>query len=180
MIPTNKGHVEAIIRNTDQAMNEIARTVVWLWDNSKRWQSPLRSGGAPGPKGDHSDPTAASAITPERLAQVHPELVKSLADLDRAASVVLELVRTHRPMRDSEVDRTRGNTVAICIICDGPAYPVRSGKCNACYKRWIKAKRPDTTTFRLDYQRVRDQRPVHEHEAHAPQQSVDLRVSTAP
>lgn len=137
-----------------------------LWASTYDWQSPLRSGGAKGCKGDHADPTAGSVITPDPLALLHGELKALLRLKDRVDADLLALVNKVLPIDPNAVDRSRLSQVPACIVCSGPAVPVRRGLCPACYQAWLRADMPDLEGFkRTRAKRLEDEQRVrHEHE----------------
>lgn len=117
---------------------------------TRDWQSPLRSGGAKGPKGDHADPTYGAVAAPDPIAKEHGELVAAL-DAYHKAGVDLEArIRRLLPINPNHVQRGRINSVPTCLTCDGPAPRCRRGLCDSCYTAWLRAERPDMHAFRRD------------------------------
>lgn len=164
----NQADVAHICQLADQAATALHKHGPPLLKATKDWQSPLRSGGGPSSKGDHSDPTAATAITPDPLALEHQAFVAELQAFQRAAMALLSGIERRRPLTEAEVERGRISTDPGCVACGGPA-PVghrRAGQCDACRKAWERAGRPDLTTFRRMRQREADDaaRVLHEHE----------------
>lgn len=112
------------------------------------WQSPLRSGGAKGPKGQYSDPTPQQVIKPDPLAEEYQALVDDLAAFYLAATNLGARIRRLLPIDPRTVTRGRVNTVPCCLACDGPAPRCRRGLCDPCYTAWLRADRPDMHEFR--------------------------------
>lgn len=125
-----------------------------LWDATKDWESPLRSGGAAGPKGEHSDPTPAQVINPDPLTLEHAALLADLEAFNRAAQALASRLIRLTPIDPRTITRGRVNLVPSCIVCAGPAIPIRRGMCDTDYRAWRRAGMPDLTTFKLSRRSV--------------------------
>lgn len=137
-----------------------------VWASTYDWQSPLRSGGARGCKGDHADPTAASVISPDELALLHGEFKALLSQKDKVDADLLALIRRVLPIDPNAVDRSRKSSVPACIVCGEAAIPARRGMCPADYMAWLRAGMPDLEGFKRTRQkRLEEEAKVrHEHE----------------
>lgn len=168
MRPRNQGDVAHILRAAQSTLEQAAPHAGWLFVASRTWQSPLRSGSQPGPKGDHSDPTAANAVNPDPLAQVHGRYLTILEDVDRAMMALSAFVELHKRVDPNSVERGRQTSDPGCTACGGPAPAGhrRSGLCDACRKAWERAGKPSLVTFRRQRQVEAEQaaRRLHEHE----------------
>lgn len=166
-----------------------------LFTATKDWQTPLRSGGAPGGKGGHSDPTGLTAsanlqgegdplavvhdeyqallrakrLVDAKLAQIvgHKRLVDLLKSKEYADNQLAAFVYRHKPIDPNTLTRGRVNLVPSCIVCSGPAIPIRRGMCEADYRAWMRANQPDLEGFKRARQREAEAEAavVHEHEA---------------
>ena len=155
----NRADIPRVVKNVHAAASELDRLGSAMWTATYDWQSPLRSGGAKGPKGDHADPTPATMLSPDPLALEHAALVAEITALDRAAAAVADRLRRLAPIDPDKVERGRQNSVAACIICAGPAPRCRRGMCDSCYTAWLRAERPDVYSFRKERTAV----PEREH-----------------
>lgn len=155
----NKGDIPRVVRNVHAAAAELDRLGPALYEATHDWQSPLRSGGAKGPKGDHADPTPQTAMDPDPLALEHADLVADIARLDEAAASLTARLRRLAPIDPNKVERGRVNTVPACMVCAGPAPRCRRGMCDSCYTAWLRADRPDIYAFRKERTAV----PEREH-----------------
>lgn len=135
-----------------------------LLTRTHAWRNPLPAGGSDrGPVGGHSDPTLAAVLSPQQFATTYTELLRLLLEKARVDVLLLEFMDTYKP---SDVVRGRVSSVAVCVVCDGPAVPARGGKCPRCYKRWLRTGRPDSFTMRHQWQKDQTaaQVRIHEHE----------------
>lgn len=150
----------------DKAHRELDKHGLSVWAATYDWQSPLRSGGAKGSKGDHADPTAASVIAPDPLALLHDEYRALLRAKERADAMLLAFFQHVLPIDPDQIDRSRRNQIPACIVCTGPAVPARRGMCDACRKAWERDGSTDLEGFKRRRQRRLDEesRPLHEHE----------------
>lgn len=155
----NKGDIPRVVKNVHSAGSELDRLGSDLWEATYDWQSPLRSAGAKGPKGDHADPTPALVLAPDPLALEHAALVAEIGLLDKAAAAVVARLRKLEPIDPKKVERGRVNSVPACIICSGPAPRCRRGMCDTDYTAWLRADRPDIYQFRKERTAV----PQREH-----------------
>ena len=142
-----------------------------LWAATFDWQSPLRSGGGPGCKGEHSDPTSSTVLSPDPLATKHAEYKRLLAAKDAADSAIIGFHQRHDPLSEAQADKARNrvNSDPGCVVCAGPAPAGhrRSGRCDQCRMRWERSGRPDLTTQRAQHQAelTAQAARIHEHEA---------------
>lgn len=155
----NKADIPRVVRNIHSAASELDRLGADLFEATHDWQSPLRSAGAKGPKGDHADPTLATVMAPDPLALEHAALVAEIGLLDKAAAALVARLRRLEPIDPKKLERGRVNSVPACIICGGPAPRCRRGMCDADYTAWLRAERPDIYLFRKERTAV----PVREH-----------------
>lgn len=170
----NRSDLIRVARNTEHTLNELRKHGVSLWNATADWQSSLRSG-ADGrkAKGDPSDPTYAAAMSvlqgfDRGLETAHDDFKASIERLDAAALEVAARFRQLMPLdkNDPSIHRGRQNTVPACIVCSGPAFPVRRGMCEADYRAWLRADRPDLEGFKRQRQRevAAAAQIIHEHE----------------
>ena len=98
---------------------------------------------------------------------------RRLADLLRskryADEALAAFVYRHKPVDPNMVDRSRPNLVPACIVCSGPAIPVRRCMCDACRKAFDRADHSDLERFKRERQReaIAASAVVHEHEQEA-------------
>lgn len=144
----NGSDLPRIVKQAFATASELDRLGGSLLHSTKDWQSPLRSAGTKGSKGDHGDPTGSTAIDPDPLAQEHDALVDDVMAFYRASVNLETRIRRLAPVKPSDVPRGRVNSVPTCIICHGPAPRCRRGFCDACYTAWIRADRPAVNLFR--------------------------------
>lgn len=137
-----------------------------VWLSTYDWQSPLRSGGSKGPKGEHADPTLGSVLAPDPLALLHGQYKQLLRAKEAADAAVLAFHQQVLPIDPDKIDRTRRSTVPACIVCSGPAFPARRGMCDTDYRAWLRDDRPDLEGFKRKRQKrlEEEQRVMHEHE----------------
>lgn len=170
MRPRNAGDVAHVLASAHRTIERAAPHAAWLFVASRTWQSPLRAGGGGQrrPKGDHSDPTAATLIKPDPLALVHGQYLQILEDVDRASMALDAFIELHKRVDPNMIERGRVNTDPGCTACGGPAPAGhrRSGMCDACRKAWARAGRPSLITYRRQRQVEAEQAAVrlHEHE----------------
>lgn len=150
----NKSDLPRIAKTAAAAIKLLDKHGQALFTATHDWQSPLRSGGAAGCKGDHADPTPQQVIKPDPLTLEHAALVADLEAFQTAALNLGARLQRLAPIDPTKIDRGRQNTVPACIVCAGPAVPVRRGMCDACRKAWERADHPDVSAFRK--QRLRD------------------------
>lgn len=144
----NGSDLPRIVKQVFASASELDRIGAPLLASTKDWQSPLRSASAKGPKGQHADPTSATAIDPDPLALEHDALVDDVVALYLASVNLQARLRRLEPIKSRDVPRGRVNSVPTCIICHGPAPRCRRGFCDACYTAWIRAERPEVHLFR--------------------------------
>lgn len=144
----NRSDLPHVVKIGYAATAGLERHGATIWAATYDWQSPLRSGGAKGPKGDHGDPTGQRAIDPDPLATEHAELTADVTAFFRAAERLAARIERLKPVDPDSVERGRVNSVATCIVCLGPAPRCRRGLCEACYRAWVRADRPELHEFK--------------------------------
>jgi hypothetical protein len=162
----NRSDIPVVIKTAEAATKLLDRHGTQLWKATHDWQSPLRSGGAAGCKGDHADPTPQQVIAPDPMALEHAELVAELEAFWTAAANLGVRIQRLAPIDPNSVNRGRVNLVPSCIVCGGPAIPIRRGMCPKDHQAWLRADKPDLEGFKRQRQReeaeAREKR--HEHE----------------
>lgn len=148
----NGSDIRRIVTSGHAVAAELDRHGPKLLESTYDWQSPLRSGGAKGPKNQHADPTPGSVIAPDPLALEHAALVKQIQAWERSGQELIATLRRLRPIDPNAVERGRVNSVAACMACSGPAPRCRRGLCDSCYTAWLREDRPDMHRFRLSRQ----------------------------
>lgn len=146
----NPSDIPRIVKGGHTAATELERLGGDLLKATYDWQSPLRSGGAKGPKGQHADPTPGTALDPDPLALEHDALVAQIEAFEKAGANLASTLRRLAPLREEDVKRGRVNSVPMCLACDGPAPRCRRGLCDSCYTAWLRDDRPDMHSFRQD------------------------------
>lgn len=167
----NLSDVARIAAQGQQTVKLLDKHGLTLFRATKDWQSPLRSGGAAGCKGEHGDPTATTAAANldgngDPLALEHGLLVGELNAFLAAAVALSNRLHRLAPIDPNAVDRGRVNLVPSCIVCAGPAIPIRRGMCPKDHQAWLRADKPDLEGFKRQRQRAEDAAKVvvHEHE----------------
>jgi hypothetical protein len=158
----NQADISRIVTAGHAVAAELDRHGRPLLVSTHDWQSPLRSGGAKGPKNQHADPTYTAASNPDALALEHAALVADIQAWHNAGLRLGARLRRLQPLDPNQIERGRVSTVPACIACSGPAPRCRRGLCDACYTAWIRAERPDMHRFRLD-RRAELEPPEREH-----------------
>ena len=94
--------------------------------------------------GDHSDPTHTAATARKQTDRVHEHTVALLAAV-KAACDEANKAAGYLSAIDALVDSRTGrvNTVECCPVCDEPMPQPRAGLSEDCYRRWVRAERPD-------------------------------------
>jgi hypothetical protein len=162
----NASDIRRIVTSGHTVASELDRHGPKLLESTYDWQSPLRSGGAKGPKNQHADPTPGAVIAPDALALEHAALVQQIRAWEKSGQELVATLRRLRPVNPDDVERGRVNSVAACMACTGPAPRCRRGLCDACYTAWLREDRPDMHRFRL----TRQEQPVE-------REHVDPRVA---
>jgi hypothetical protein len=160
----NRSDIPRIAAQGAAVVKLIDKHAVSLFKATQDWQSPLRSSGAAGCKGEHADPTPATAIDPDPLALAHAEFVALLNAKDKADAALAAFVYHYKPIDPHSIDRNRPNLVPACIVCGGPAIPIRRGMCDACRKAFERTDHDDLERFKRERQREMQAARVHEHE----------------
>jgi len=190
----NRSDIPLIAKNGDYVDKLLRQYGEPLFRATHEWQTPLRSGGAAGCKGDHADPTGTVAAgnldgDGDPLALAHDEYLrlleakrtadaklaaivghKRLVDIMRCKQYADEALATfidlHRPIDPNRIDRGRVNLVPSCIVCGGPAIPIRRGMCDACRKAFERVGHDDLERFKRERHReaMAATARVHEHE----------------
>lgn len=160
--------MRSVIQQAQRLSSVLERNGETLYAATHDWQSPLRSGGGPGCKNDHADPTLTSVIQPDVMALRHTEYKRLLRAKDVADSDLLAFHQANDPIDPNAVQRGRLTTDPGCLVCTGPAPAGhrRRGMCDSCRKRWERADRPSLEEFRRLWHREQEAATVrlHEHE----------------
>jgi hypothetical protein len=93
---------------------------------------------------------AQAHLNPDPLTLEHAALVADIEAFNAASLALAARLRRLAPIDASKIERGRTNSVATCIVCAGPAPRCRRGLCDACYKAWTRADRPDIHAFRVE------------------------------
>lgn len=162
----NLSDVARITRTAQQAVKDLDKHGQAIFRSTRDWQSPLRSGSGPGCKNDHADPTGRTVVNPDPLALEHGLLCAELNALHHAAEAISARLLRLAPVNPAEVERGRVNTTPACLVCGGPAIPVRRGLCDRCRQAHRRAGQPPLEDFKRLRQRELEAARVvvHEHE----------------
>lgn len=162
----NRSDIPRVAKTASTAVKLLEQHGQALFAATQDWQSPLRSSGAAGCKGDHADPTPQQVIKPDPLTQEHQALVAELEAFMTASVNLATRIQRLAPIDPNKVERGRVNLVPSCVVCTGPAIPIRRGMCPKDHQAWLRAGKPDLEGFKRQRQRDEDEAKAkrHEHE----------------
>lgn len=112
--------------------------------------------------GDHSDPTVSAATQRRQTDLVHDHTVKLLDHVKQACDHANKAAGFLAAIDAHVTDKVgRVNAVECCPVCDDPMPQPRSGFCEPCYRRHVRAGRPERAPW-INQERKRLTNPEQE------------------
>jgi hypothetical protein len=141
-------------------LNDLLDLAAWLELHVDDWTGPLGSSDGPGQRGNHSDPTAAAAVNPDReTLDLVDRTQQFLVAVVTVEDDILRLKAFHAALVPLTADQARNaktpdqrpgvGQCAACGVWVSGVDPdrLKAGYCQRDYQRWVREDRPDRVEF---------------------------------